>query len=124
LYNAKLVEEEGYPEPFYQKDKLAHKLKNLAFEDSNVEFFPYTSSSILNIDDLNLLSKEMLRIMRNEIYARHNREFKSEDLKALFEKRKGYKANPNFKESELNPIEVLNVGLIQSAEKKKVTPNR
>lgn len=119
LYNAKYVEEEGYPEPFYEKDKLAYQLKNLAFQDSNVEFFPYTSSSILNIDDLNLLSKEMLRIMRNEIYARHNREFKSEDLKALFEKRKGYKANSNFKENELNPIEVLNVRLIQSAENKK-----
>ncbi len=117
LYSVKTVYNDVMEQDEYVKDKLIYKLKKLAFSNKNKEFFPYTSSQILNIEELSEMPKEMLRIMRNEIYARHNREFKSKDLADLFSGRKGYTPNPNFKESELNPIEIINVGLISKAEK-------
>ena len=62
------------------------------------------------------LFAEDLRVLRNEIYARHGRVFKDADLQKYFESQAWYKANPDFKDDQLSEIEVKNLSVIKEAE--------
>ena len=59
---------------------------------------------------------EDLRVLRNEIYARHGRIFKDAELQKYFESQAWYKPNPDFKDDQLNEIEAANLAKIKSAE--------
>lgn len=63
-------------------------------------------------------TKAQLRILRNAIYARHGRSFKSADLQSLFECYDWYKKNPAYSDNLLTKIDKRNIFLIESAEKK------
>ncbi|HDR6315933.1 TPA: YARHG domain-containing protein [Bacillus thuringiensis] len=65
--------------------------------------------------DLTYLSKEQLKIARNEIYARHGHIFQTKDMQAYFSKQSWYRENPYFT-GKLTDIESYNVELIQSRE--------
>lgn len=87
------------------------KLRDYVIPDSNVKYLSWS--------DVEGLSKEELRIARNEIYARHGRRFQSEDLQEYFESKDWYHGtiNPSdFKESLLNDFEKKNAELIKKAE--------
>lgn len=58
-------------------------------------------------------SKGELRVMRNEIYARHGRVFSSPDLQAYFSRKPWYKENPAYSDSLLSEIDKENVKIIQ-----------
>lgn len=58
------------------------------------------------------------KALRNEIFARHGRVFKSEDLRTIFENTDWYKPNPNYSDKMLNDIEKKNVQFILDYEKK------
>jgi len=60
-----------------------------------------------------------IKILRNEIYARHGKIFKSENLQTVFNNQSWYKPNPNFTESMLNEYEKANVNFILNYEKKR-----
>ena len=62
------------------------------------------------------LFAEDLRVLRNEIYARHGRVFKDKQLQKYFETQAWYKANPEFKDDQLNEIETANLAKIRAAE--------
>lgn len=69
-------------------------------------------------------TKPQLRIIRNTIYALHGYNFKSEDLKQLFNDwgknwYPKYEVNPNFSEADLSEIEKYNVKLILEEENKR-----
>lgn len=64
------------------------------------------------------LDKKQLRIMRNAVYARHGRSFKSADLQSLWESYTWYKKNPNYNDSLLTDIDKYNIELIQKYEAK------
>jgi hypothetical protein len=66
-----------------------------------------------------LYSRFYVKVLRNEIYARHGKIFKSESLQAVFANLKWYKPNPNFKESMLNEYEKANANFILNYEKKR-----
>lgn len=69
--------------------------------------------------DVDYMSKEELRIIRNAIFAHHGKIFKSQDLTDHFSKYEWY--NPsveNVSMEELNEIEKANLRLIQSYENK------
>jgi hypothetical protein len=68
----------------------------------------------LTESDLQGMSKQELRILRNEIYARHGRKFKSEDLQVYFSAQSWYQ--PLYDEVQLNSIEKKNVEFIQKHE--------
>lgn len=70
------------------------------------------------IDDnfLGPLFAEDLRVLRNEMYARHGRVFKDARLQKYFEAQPWYKANPDFKDDQLNEIELKNLAKIKEAE--------
>lgn len=76
--------------------------------------FADSSSRVLTMADLQPLSKDDLRIARNEIFARRGRYFQSQDLIAYFGRFPWYR--PNSWDPPLNPIESANVALIQRAE--------
>lgn len=84
--------------------------------------FPDSDTRMLTEADLAGVSKEDLRIGRNEIFARHGRKFASEDMKNYFERCSWYtpqydpdEFDPDF-EHILNSVELYNVELIMAYE--------
>jgi hypothetical protein len=67
-------------------------------------------------ESLGALFAEDLRLLRNEIYARHGRVFKDKDLQKYFDSQPWYKANPDFKDEQLSQIESDNLAKIKTAE--------
>ena len=79
--------------------------------------FAFTSKMLINRAMLEYFDKSMLRIMRNEIYARHGYNFASADLKNYFSKQKWYKPVKNNSEVKLSEVEQYNVDIIKMMEK-------
>ncbi|WP_242212690.1 TcaA 3rd/4th domain-containing protein [Bacillus cereus group sp. BfR-BA-01383] len=77
--------------------------------------FPDSDIRKLTSSDLRYLSKEQLKIARNEIYARHGHIFQTKDMQAYFSKQSWYRENPYFT-GALTNIESYNVELIKSRE--------
>ena len=80
---------------------------------------PESSIRLLSISDLAGLSKEQLRIARNEIYARHGRMFATEELQQYFNSKSWYRGTisaSSFSESMLSQLEKDNIKLIQERE--------
>ena len=76
--------------------------------------FPYTSTRKLTYSDIAHLSDYDLKIMRNEIYARHGYIFQSKDMKQYFSKQSWYR--PTTSNVKLSSIEQYNVNFIKSYE--------
>jgi len=70
---------------------------------------------------LNGLFVEDVRKMRDEIYARHGKVFKDPWTQKYFASFDWYKANPNYSDASLTPIEKGNLVVIAAYEKKAVT---
>jgi hypothetical protein len=79
--------------------------------------FAFTSKMLINRAMLEYFDKPMLRIMRNEIYARHGYNFASADLKNYFSKQKWYKPVKSNSEVKLSEVEQYNVDIIKMMEK-------
>ncbi|MED0994383.1 YARHG domain-containing protein [Bacillus mobilis] len=77
--------------------------------------FPDSDIRKLTSTDLTYVSKEQLKIARNEIYARHGHIFQTKDMQAYFSKQSWYRENPYFT-GKLTDIESYNVELIKSRE--------
>jgi hypothetical protein len=91
-------------------------------EISNNYILPYSNSIYYKTSDLERLTKEDLRLARNEVYARHGREFETEDLKQYFSNQPwyhGYLSKEEFDDSVLNEYEKANLDLIIATESGK-----
>ena len=71
---------------------------------------------LMNTHYLGRFSKPQLRLMRNEILARHGWKFQSKDLQDHFGSQPWYKPAANNNSIKLNIIEMTNVQLIKSEE--------
>ena len=78
------------------------------------ELIPFSNTKQLQENDLIGLTKDQLKIARNEIFARHGYSFKSEYLKEHFAKYDWYK--PTTKNVQLSKLETDNVKFIKSYE--------
>ena len=81
---------------------------------------PDSSTRYLTNSDLNPLSEWEIRIARNEIYARHGRIFKSEEIASYFASKSWYIPSippEQFDNSYLNAIEIENLKFITNYEK-------
>ncbi|MEI8202750.1 MAG: YARHG domain-containing protein [Bacteroidota bacterium] len=100
-------------------------------EQLEVKFYPYWRCPYMFSDDTETsypieeeygtfahYSKERLRLMRNEIFARHGYLFKDENLKLFFEQRSWYRPDPAFSEKKLNKYEIALIELLKRLEKK------
>lgn len=74
------------------------------------------TTMLLNTTYLGLFSKDELRLMRNEILARHGWKFQSKDLQDYFGRQAWYRPVANNNTITLNIIEQTNVQLIKSEE--------
>ncbi|MBO5261347.1 MAG: YARHG domain-containing protein [Coprococcus sp.] len=82
---------------------------------------PYSNSRYIDESDLNNLSPEELTLARNEIYARHGRIFKDEDIRDYFSKQVWYAgivAAADFDESVFSKVERTNISTIKDYEEK------
>jgi hypothetical protein len=86
--------------------------------------FDYASRILLNDMQFRHLDKKALRIMRNEILARHGYRFKSKDLQEYFGKQTWYKPLKDNSKIRLSFIEQLNVELIKYAEAQPEQPGQ
>ena len=80
---------------------------------------PNSNSAYLTETDISALSKEQLRLARNEIYARHGYIFNADDLKSYFSAKSWYKesiAANDFNDSMLNDYEIKNRDFIKQHE--------
>ncbi len=78
-------------------------------------------NTLLNTAYLDFFSKEELRLMRNEILARHGYNFQSKDLKDYFNQKSWYKPAKSNSGIKLNIIEQTNVELIKTIENIKAS---
>lgn len=80
----------------------------------SIHQFDYLAEHYLDAADLSSYNSTELRILRNAIYALHNYDFDSADLRSYFDNFSGYAALT--KNVNLNKIEQANVNLIQKYE--------
>lgn len=86
----------------------------------NIDYIlPESNSRLINIEEISSLNNWELKVARNEIYARHGRKFKSNDLKCYFQSKNWYAENPNYSDSLLNQFEGNNIKKIYEYEKKQ-----
>ena len=78
--------------------------------------YPEASNRQLTPEDLKEKSLWELKIMRNEIFARHGYKFKSEEMKSYFDKQKWYEPKYNNVNSKLTYTESSNIKLIKEYE--------
>ncbi|MEP7077370.1 MAG: YARHG domain-containing protein [Acidobacteriota bacterium] len=74
------------------------------------------STETVTDEALGALFAEDLRLLRNEIYARHGRVFKDKDLQKYFDSQAWYKPNADFKDDQLSEIETANLTKLKQAE--------
>ena len=70
----------------------------------------------LTVEQLSDFSRRDLRLIRNLIYARHGRPFKSELLKTYFSTLDWYKEDPKYSDARLTPLDKRNINVVRSVE--------
>jgi len=90
-------------------------------DQSKVKLRDRLATEILEPEIFQGLFVEDLRVLRNEIYARHGRIFKNAELQKTFDAMDWYKPNPDFKDEMLSEIESKNLVSIREAEKEAVS---
>lgn len=114
---------------WYKPIKDQSKVKLNATEEANVKVIENYEKKIreritteaLPPETFEGLFIEDLRVLRNEIYARHGRVFKDAKLQKIFTDMAWYKPNPDFKDDQLSEIEVKNLASIKAAEEMAVS---
>jgi hypothetical protein len=101
--------------PFNDKNnsKKEYVLRKQKFEyKADVGEYPQASQKVLTDTDVENMNAEELRIMRNEIYARHGYSFKNKEIRMHFEKQDWYipvavDIREDLKDSEVENIELI-----------------
>ena len=117
---------------WYKPAKDQSKVKLNPVEEKNVKLIQdyeaklheKLTTEMMNEASVHDLYAEDLRILRNEIYARHGRVFaapKSKDLQKYFEAQPWYKPNPDFKDDQLSETEFNNIAVIKAAEETAIS---
>lgn len=87
--------------------------------EKNEYILPDSAKRKLKKSDLKGLSKEELRVARNEIYARHGRKFDDKKLQKYFDSQSWYEGTvpaSEFSEDVLSSVEKKNVAFIRQFE--------
>lgn len=117
------VEEQQKEQQEKEKPAKKEEKKEEKQSDESEYIFPHSATKELTREEVEKLSKEELRLARNEIFARHGMIFGVDDLKEYFSAKSWY--NPRipgdeFSESvEMSIIEEKNVSLILEVEESK-----
>lgn len=114
---------------WYKPLKDQSKVKLNTIEQQNVKLIEKTEAALREKISNEPITEEMvsglfvedLRVLRNEIYARHGRVFKDASLQKYFEAQPWYHANPEFKDDMLSETESKNLAIIAEVEKVSVS---
>jgi len=122
------IEEDCSGETDFRKEEIILEFKNLDsignFGDSKYQKIdlrrdhPYFSFKLFSKKDLQLMKKDNLPIIRNEIFAAHGYKFKTKKWQDFFSKKVWYIPISNNVTDKLSIIEKRNVELITELEKK------
>lgn len=93
-------------------EKIGDERSNLS---SSEYILPDSDKKVLSEENIADLSKEQLRLARNEIYARHGYVFKSADLQKYFSNKSWYQTDTSYNGS-LSEVEKENVKLLEARE--------
>jgi dipeptidyl aminopeptidase/acylaminoacyl peptidase len=77
---------------------------------------PKLLDELVTVDQLKDMSRRDLRILRNMIYARRGRPFKSPLLGGYFKRMEWYKADPTYTDARLTPLDKKNIKIVRSVE--------
>lgn len=104
--------------PFSNKNRQkTFSLSRKSFVYRNdVGFYPEASQRLLSTEDVENLTKDELRLMRNEIFARHGYCFKKKDMRKEFEMYDWYVPATTSVINLLTDIEDKNIRLIKNYE--------
>lgn len=91
------------------------KQRKLALAPGDMALFQETPISAELLNGLGLYE---LRLLRNEVYARHGKKFHTAWLQQYFEEEDWYKPLPDYREPKLSAVEEKNVAIILGAEKR------
>ena len=92
------------------------------YRTRKITFFPNSSSVLLTDAEVSGISKDQLRIGRNEILARHGRRFNDQTLQQYFDSKSWYNGTISPDEfdanldSRLNDVERANIEIIKKYE--------
>ncbi len=109
---------------WYKPLKDQSKVKLNPTEEANVKLIESLekrtrekmATDLITEETVSGLFVEDLRVLRNELYARHGRVFKDAQLQKYFAEQSWYQPNPEFKDTDLNETEVKNLATIKAAE--------
>lgn len=77
---------------------------------------PDLLEELLTLVQLQDLSKRDLRILRNTVYARRGRPFKTPTMNDYFSKKKWYRADETYTDKRLTRVDLANIKLVRSVE--------
>jgi hypothetical protein len=114
---------------WYKPIKDQTKVKLNPIEEANVKTIENyekkirdrITTEVLEPETFEGLFTEDLRMLRNEIYARHGRVFKDVKLQKTFAEMNWYKPDPNFKDEMLSEVESKNLASIKKAEEAAIS---
>lgn len=107
LYNATVDEDGMY---------FAHDIFAELTTDMQVPRWSYTSKYPCCACAISFLSTDVMRLMRNEIYARHGWTFKDPKLNSYFKSQSWYKPLGDNSKIKLSEMELLNVAILKKYE--------
>lgn len=96
--------------------------EEITANDNEDYMLPHSDTEYITKEDLKGFSAEQCKIARNEIYARHGRRFKDEELQEYFNSKEWYEGTidpDDFQESILSEIEITNKDVIVEFEEEK-----
>ncbi|EPX63694.1 hypothetical protein D187_006103 [Cystobacter fuscus DSM 2262] len=96
---------------------ISRALGSFASDDASRGYMERSLDEVLSLKDLRELSLRDLRLLRNTIYARRGRPFKSPLLQEHFARMPWYKPDPTYTDARLTKNDQRNAKLIQSVEK-------
>ena len=119
LFPAKFSEEDEWG--VWEKDESKPRVTWIQTTEAQGQF-PLASDHVMTLAALRLYAGtpalQNLKIMRNEIFARHGYKFKTKDMAGYFSTKSWYVPQYDDITSKLTPIETLNIALIQELEKR------
>lgn len=99
-----------------KKDEQANTAPAVTSAASLPGIYPHASLRSLTYDDISNLSQYQLRIMRNEIYARHSYIFQNNELHNYFSAQSWYTPRYNYVTDMLSDLEKSNIEFIKQFE--------
>jgi hypothetical protein len=95
---------------------LARAMGEFALDSEKRDAAASSLDRVLKVDELRQLSLRDLRLLRNTIYARHGRPFKSQILQDHFDGMDWYKKDAGYTDKLLTANDQRNIALIRSVE--------